>query len=114
MKEDVRRAALAALSASSHFHKGIRPVGATDQEAPCRLLSTDDPDGFDEAVAAAENQWPNQTEWDIVASDYALATEQEDEWPEGIGALGMPFTIARFSTFEGDGSAEDPGGEGEF
>jgi 2-phospho-L-lactate guanylyltransferase (CobY/MobA/RfbA family) len=77
MKEDVRRAALAALSASSHFHKGIRPAGAADQEAPCRLLSTDDPDGFDEAVAAAENQWPAQTEWDIIASDYALATEQE-------------------------------------
>ena len=65
MKEDVRRAALAALSASSHFHKGIRPGGATDQEAPCRLLSTDDPDGFDEAVAAAENHWPAQTEWNL-------------------------------------------------
>ena len=43
MKEDVRRAALAALSASSHFHKGIRPAGAADQEEPCQLLTTDDP-----------------------------------------------------------------------
>ena len=110
MKPDVRRAALAALSASSHKHKGIRPAGGADQEAPCRLLATGDPQGFDEASAAAQNHWPGQTEWDIIASDYALATEQDADWPEGIGALGMPFTIARFSTFEGDGSAEDPGG----
>ena len=114
MKEDVRRAALAALSASSHFHKGIRPAGAADQEEPCQLLTTDDPQGFDEAAAAAENHWPGQTEWDIIASDYALATEEDADWPEGVGALGMPFTIARFSTFEGDGSDEDPGGAGEF
>jgi hypothetical protein len=110
MKPDVRRAALAALSASSHHHKGIRPAGAADQEAPCRLLASDTPEGFDEAAAAAEDQWPGQGEWDLVASDYALATEQDVDWPEGIGALGMPLTIARFSTFEGDGSAGDPGG----
>ncbi|HUB79770.1 MAG TPA: hypothetical protein VMB03_13280 [Bryobacteraceae bacterium] len=114
MKADVRRAALAALSASSHFHKGIRPAGAADQEAPCRLLAADGPDGFDEAAAAAENHWPGQTEWDLIASDYRLATEQDSGWPEGLGALGMPFTIARFTSFEGDGSAEDPGGESEF
>jgi len=113
MKEDVRIAALAGLSASSHFHKGIRPAGAADQEAPCRLLASDDAQGFDQAVAAAENHWPGQTEWDIVASDYALATEEDSDWPEGIGALGMPLTVARFSTFEGDGSDEDPGGVGE-
>jgi len=110
MKADVRRAALAALSASAHNHKGIRPAGVGDQEAPCRLLPSDDAEGFDEAAAAAENQWPGQTEWDLVASDYALATEQDVDWPEGIGALGMPLTIARFTTFEGDGSAEDAGG----
>jgi hypothetical protein len=114
MKADVRRAALAALSASAHSHKGIRPAGVADQEAPCRLLATDDPAGFDEAAAAAERQWPGQTEWDLVASDYALATEQGAEWPEGIGALGMPFTIARFTTFEGNGSSTDPGGAGDF
>jgi len=114
MKADVRRAALAALSASGHCHKGIRPAGAADQEAPCRLLATDDPAGFDEAAAAAEHHWPGQTEWDLIASDYRLATEQDPEWPETIGALGMPFTLARFSSFEGDGSAEDPGGESEF
>jgi len=114
MKADVRRAALAAMSASSHFHKGIRPAGATDQEAPCRLLATDGPEGFDEAAAAAQQQWPGETEWDLIASDYALATEQGPDWPEGIGALGMPFTIARFTTFEGDGSSEDPGGESDF
>jgi hypothetical protein len=114
MKPDVRRAALAALSASSHVHKGIRPAGAADQEAPCRLLATDDPQGFDEAAAASEYQWPGETEWDLVASDYALANEQAEEWPEGIGALGMPITIARFSTFDGDGSAEDPGGASDF
>lgn len=114
MKPDVRRAALAALSASAHFHKGIRPAGAADQEAPCQLLATDNPQGFDEAAAAAEIQWPGQTEWDLVASDYALATEQDSDWPEGIGALGMPFTIARFSTFDDDGSAEDAGGGSDF
>lgn len=114
MKPDIRKAALAALSASSHLHKGIRPAAATDQEAPCRLLATDDPQGFDEAAAAAEGCWPGQTEWDLIASDYALATEQGADWPEGLGALGMPFTIARFSTFEGDGSAEDPGGDSDF
>jgi hypothetical protein len=114
MKADVRRAALAALSASRHIHKGIRPAGAANQEAPCRLLATNDPEGFDEATAAAENHWPGQTEWDVIASDYRLATEEDPEWPEGIGALGMPFTIARFTSFEGDGSAEDPGGESEF
>jgi hypothetical protein len=114
MKTDVRRAALAALSASTHDYKGIRPAGAADQEAPCRLLATGDPQGFDEAAAAAECHWPGQTEWDLVASDYALATEQGADWPQGIAALGMPLTIARFSTFEGDGSAEDPGGESDF
>jgi hypothetical protein len=114
MKADVRRAAVAALSASAHIHKGIRPAGAADQEAPCRLLATGDADGFDEAAAAAEHHWPGQTEWDLIASDYALATEEGGEWPEGMGALGMPFTIARFTTFEGDGAAEDPGGEGDF
>lgn len=114
MKPDIRSAALAALAAAAHHHKGIRPAGAADQEAPCRLLNTDDPQGFDEAAAAAEDQWPGETEWDLVASDYALATEQDADWPEGIGALGMPLTIARFSTLEGDGSAEDPGGESEF
>jgi hypothetical protein len=114
MKPEVRRAALASLSASSHVHKGIRPAGAGDQEAPCRLLASNDAQGFDEAAAAAEQQWPGETEWDIIASDYALATEQDAEWPEGIGALGMPFTVARFSTFDGDGSAEDPGGTSDF
>jgi len=48
-------------------------------------------------------------EWNKV-----LATEQDADLPEGIGALGMPLTIARFSTGEGDGSAEDPGGESDF
>ena len=114
MKPEVRKAALAALSASTHFHKGIRPAGAADQEAPCRLLASNDAAGFDEAAAAAKLQWPGQTEWDIVASDYALATEQDGEFPESIGALGMPLTIARFSTFEGDGSAEDPGGGSDY
>jgi hypothetical protein len=114
MKADVRKAALAALSASSHHHKGIRPAGAGDQEAPCRLLANDDPEGFDEAAAAAELNWPGQTDWDLIASDYALATGQDGDWPEGVGALGMPLTIARFCTFEGDGSAEDPGGESDF
>lgn len=114
MKAEVRRAAVAALSASRHLHKGIRPASAADQEAPCRLLTADDPEGFDEAAAAAELQWPGQTEWDIVASDYALATEQEADWPEGIAALGMPLTIARFTTFEGDGSADDPGGDSDY
>jgi hypothetical protein len=109
MKPDVRKAALAALNASRHFHKGIRPAGATDQEAPCRVLATNDPQGFDEAAAAAENHWPGQSEWDLVASDYPLADPIE-----GIGALGMPLTIARFSTFEGDGSNEDPGGGSDY
>ena len=104
MKPDIRRAALAALSGSTHSHKGIRPAGAADQEAPCRLLATHNPQGFDEAIASAESRWPGQTEWDLVASDYALADPVE-----GIGALGMPLTIARFSTFEGDDSAEDAG-----
>jgi hypothetical protein len=114
MRPDVRGAALAALSASAHLHKGIRPAGAADQEAPCSLLAADGPEGFDEAAATAANHWPGQTEWDLIASDYALATEQDPDRPEGIGALGMPFTIARFSTFEGDGSAEDPGGASDF
>ena len=109
MTHQIRSAALAALSASAHHHKGIRPAGAENQEAPCRLLTTDDPEGFDEAAAAAELQWPGETDWDLIASDYALATE-----PEDIAALGMPLTLARFSTFEGDGSAEDPGGESDF
>jgi len=109
MKPDVRKAALAALSASPHFHKGIRPAGAADQEAPCRLLATGGPQGFDEAAAAAQENWPGQTEWDLLASDYPL-TDPVD----GIGALGMPLTIARFSTFDGDGSAEDPGGRSDY
>jgi hypothetical protein len=111
MKPDVRRAALAALSASAHAHKGIRPAGAVDQEAPCKLLASHDPRGFDDAVAEAQCEWPGENDWDLVASDYALGG-----FPEGLGALGMPYTIARFSTFEGDGdgSAEDPGGAGEF
>jgi hypothetical protein len=86
----------------------------THQEAPCRLLANDDPEGFDEAAAAAELNWPGQTDWDLIASDYALATEQDADCPEGVGALGMPLTIARFTAFEGDGSAEDPGGESDF
>jgi hypothetical protein len=110
MKADVRKAALAALNASGHLHKGIRPANADDQEAPCLLLACNDAPGFDEAAAAAEQQWPGETEWDIVASDYPLATTNAD----GIGALGMPLTIARFSTFEGDGSAEDPGSASDF
>ena len=114
MKSDIRAAALAALSASTHYHKGIRPAGAADQEEPCRLLSTAGPQGFDEAVAMAQNHWPGETEWDLVASDYALATEQDAGLPEGFGALGMPLTIARFSSGEGDGSAEDPGGDSDF
>jgi hypothetical protein len=114
MKPEIRAAALAALSASTHHHKGIRPAGATDQESPCRLLSTADPQGFDEAVAAAENHWPGETDWDLVASDYALATEQDPDQPEGFGALGMPLTIARFSIDQGDGSAEDPAGGSDF
>jgi hypothetical protein len=114
MKPDIRKATLAALSASNHVHKGIRPAGAQDQEAPCRLIASDDPQGFDEAAAAAEDQWPGETEFDIVASDYALANEEVEPWPEGIGALGMPLTLARFSTFDGDGSAEDPGGDSDF
>lgn len=114
MKAEVRRAALGALSASTHTHKGIRPAGAADQEAPCRLLASGDAAGFDEAAAAAGQQWPGETDWDLVASDYRLASEQGEDWPEGIAALGMPLTIARFSTFEGDGSQEDPGGESDF
>ena len=114
MKPDVRRAALAALSASTHNHKGIRPAGSADQEAPCRLLATDNADGFDEAVAAAQNHWPGQTDWDLLASDYALANGQDADWPEEIGALGMPFTVARFSTLEDDGSAEEPANESGF
>ena len=118
MKPDVRKAAIAALSASSHIHKGIRPAGAANQEDPCSVIGANDGQGFDQAAAAAELHWPGETEWDIIASDYALATEQDAEWPDGIGALGMPFTIARFSTFDvggvGDGSAEDPGGESDF
>jgi hypothetical protein len=114
MKPDVRAAALAALSASTHYHKGIRPAGAVDQEAPCRLIPSGGARGFDEAAAAAEDHWPGETEWDLVASDYALATEQDADLPEGIGILGMPLTIARFSTGEGDGSAEDPGGDSDF
>jgi hypothetical protein len=109
MQPDVRRAALASLSASSHANKGIRPAGAADQEAPCRLLAIDDPQGFDETVAAAQSVWPGETEWDLVASDYAIGDPLE-----GIGVLGMPYTLARFSTFDGDGSAEDPGGAGDF
>jgi hypothetical protein len=114
MKPDVRRAALAALSASAHFHKGIRPAGAADQESPCRLLASSDPQGFDEALAGAEDQWPGERDWDLMASDFRLATEQDPDWPEGIGALGMPLTLARFSTEAGDGSAEDPGGGSNF
>jgi hypothetical protein len=114
MKPDVRAAALAALSASTHYHKGIRPAGAADQEAPCRLLATGGEQAFDEAACAAENHWPGETEWDLVASDYALATEQDADQPEGIGVLGMPLTIARFSSEEGDGSAQDPGGDGDY
>jgi len=114
MKPETRAAAIAALSASTHRYKGIRPAGAADQEAPCRLLPSGDAPGFDEAAAAAGDYWPGETEWDLVASDYALATEQDADLPEGIGALGMPLTIARFSTGEGDGSAEDPGGESDF
>lgn len=114
MQADVRRAALAALSGSTHNHKGIRPAGSADQEAPCRVLPSGDPRGFDEASAAAENHWPGETEWDLVASDYRLATEQDPDWPEGIAVLGMPLTIARFSTSDGDGAAEDPGGGSNF
>ena len=33
MKADVRKASLAALSASAHHYKGIRPAGADDQDA---------------------------------------------------------------------------------
>jgi hypothetical protein len=115
MKSDIRGAALAALSASSHLHKGVRPAGASDQEAPCSLLATDDSQGFDEAVIAAEMQWPLHSDWDIVASDYLLADQAESEWRDGIGALGMPLTLGRFSTLEdSDGPAEDPGGLGDF
>jgi len=109
MKPDVRRAALASMSASSHSYKGIRPAGAADQEAECRLLDTHDAQGFDDAAAVAEAQWPGETEWDLVASDYALGDPVD-----GVGALGMPYTIARFSTFQDDGSAEDPGGKSDF
>lgn len=112
MRSDVRAAALAALSASTHFHKGIRPAGAADQEAPCHLLPGGDPAGFFAGLAGAENHWPGQTEWDLLASDYRLADEQDPDWPEGIAALGMPVAIARFST--GDGSAGDPGGDSNF
>ncbi len=114
MKAEVRTAALAALSASSHLHKGIRPAGAANQEAACRLLTSDSPQGFDEAAAAAEGDWPGQTGWDIVASDYLLADEQEANFPEGMGVLGMPLTLARFSNFDDDGSAGDPGGGSDF
>lgn len=115
MKPEVRKAALAALSASGHRFKAVRPAGSADQEAPGRLFASDDPQGFDEATAGAEGHWPGETEWDLVASDYALADEQESDFPEGIGVLGMPITVARFSTLdEGDGSAEDPGGASDF
>jgi hypothetical protein len=81
------------------------------------LLATDDPQSFDEAAAAAENNWPGQTEWDLMANDYPLTDPIE-----GIGSrtfsqrctLGMPLTIARFSTFDGDGSNEDPAGESDY
>ena len=114
MKPDIRSAALAALGASTHYRKGIRPAGAADQETPCSLLATAGPQGFDDAAAMAQNHWPGETEWDLVASDYALATDQDVDLPEGFGALGMPLTLARFSSDEGDGSAEDPGGESDF
>jgi hypothetical protein len=109
MKPDVRQAALAALDASPHYHIGIRPAGAADQEAPCLFLATYAAQGFDEATAAAQDRWPGQTEWDLVASDYPLGDPVD-----GVGALGMPLTIARFSTFDGDGSAEDPGGGSDY
>ncbi len=73
MKPDVRRAALAAMSASALSYKGIRPAGAADQEAPCTLLATHDAPGFDDAAASAECRWPGETEWDVIASDYALS-----------------------------------------
>ena len=65
--------------------------------------------GADDAAASAECQWPGETEWDLIASDYALSSS-----PDGLDALGMPYTIARFSTFGGDGSAQDPGGASDF
>jgi hypothetical protein len=46
MKADVRKAALAALSASSHHHKGIRPAGAKDQEGVRDMNGTAEPVSF--------------------------------------------------------------------
>ena len=92
---------LAALGSSPHQHKGIRPTGAADQEAPCAPLNTHDARGFYEAAAAAEEHWPDNTKWDLVASDFQLQEVADEDGTDGMVVLGMPVTLGTWCSDEG-------------
>ena len=89
---------LAAIRRSPHRYIGIRPLGSVPNEAPCALISTEDPTNRNintlmYTLDTAGEAWPEAASWEIVASDEQLLHQPQD-LPPTVVILRSPEIIA--------------------